>query len=163
MAETQQQVLLVDPAKCSGCNSCMLICSFIHEGRFSMTKSRIRIWKDVDEGINVPIVCHHCNPAPCMAACPTGALFRDENGYVQWDEDKCIRCGQCVAACPFGAIGLEENGDLLKCDLCQGRDMPLCAKYCTAGALQWIEPEKVIELKLHEIGTKVILTMQEGE
>lgn len=42
--------------------------------------------------------------SPCIAACPTGALTRDERGKLVMDLGRCLFCGECEKACPAGAI-----------------------------------------------------------
>ncbi len=41
---------------------------------------------------------------PCEAACPVGAVSKNDQGYVEIDRDLCINCGHCAQSCPFGAI-----------------------------------------------------------
>ena len=48
-------------------------------------------------------------PVPCEAACPVGAVHKNEEGVVEIDHDKCISCGKCTMSCPFGAIA-ERSG-----------------------------------------------------
>jgi len=43
-------------------------------------------------------------PVPCEAACPVGAIKKNEDGIVNVDYKKCISCGKCTRSCPFGAI-----------------------------------------------------------
>ncbi|WP_371298100.1 4Fe-4S dicluster domain-containing protein [Paraeggerthella sp.] len=47
--------------------------------------------------------CMHCQDAPCVTGCPTGASYHDENGCVQVDYDKCIGCRMCINVCPYNA------------------------------------------------------------
>jgi Fe-S-cluster-containing dehydrogenase component len=51
-------------------------------------------------------VCKHCHNAPCLEACPTGALFRTEFDTVVVQQDICNGCGYCQPACPFGVIDI---------------------------------------------------------
>lgn len=53
----------------------------------------------------LPRLCEHClNPA-CVAACPSGAIYkRDEDGIVLIDENKCRGWRECVSACPYKKI-----------------------------------------------------------
>jgi formate dehydrogenase major subunit len=67
-------------------------------------------------------VCKHCSPAPCLEACPTGALFRTEFDTVVVQQDICNGCGYCVPACPFGVIETHvPDGKAHKSTLCYDR------------------------------------------
>jgi formate dehydrogenase iron-sulfur subunit len=93
-------------------------------------------------------VCKHCDPAPCMEACPTGSLFRTEFDTVVVQQDICNGCGYCVPACPFGVVELApEDGKAHKCTLCydrlKGGLEPACAKACPTDSIQFGE---VVEL-----------------
>ncbi|MFC7477224.1 4Fe-4S dicluster domain-containing protein [Dankookia sp. GCM10030260] len=94
-------------------------------------------------------VCKHCDPAPCMEACPTGALFRTEFDTVVVQQDICNGCGYCVPACPFGVVELaKEDGKAHKCTLCydrlKGGMEPACAKSCPTDSIQFGEVEELI-------------------
>jgi formate dehydrogenase iron-sulfur subunit len=87
-------------------------------------------------------VCKHCDPAPCLEACPTGALFRTEFDTVVVQQDICNGCGYCVPACPFGVVELaKEDGKAHKCTLCydrlKGGLEPACAKSCPTESIQF--------------------------
>ncbi len=72
--------------------------------------------------------CVHCDPerAPCVMACPKGAIYEVAEGILSIDYDKCDGCGKCAEACPYGAIVLKE-GKAFKCDLCLSLfDEPQC-------------------------------------
>ncbi len=53
----------------------------------------------------LPRLCEHClNPA-CVAACPSGAIYkREEDGIVLIDQDKCRGWRMCVSGCPYKKI-----------------------------------------------------------
>ncbi len=147
--DTEEMVLFVDAEKCTGCNSCMLACSFAHDKVFSYERSRIRIWRDDSRGVFVPILCDQCVDAPCVLVCPTSALSYNADGVVQYDPARCVGCGECVNACPMGAISLGADGKLLKCDRCSSLGTtPYCAQVCTAGALQWIPQKLAARLRM---------------
>nr|CCE69775.1 TPA: electron transport protein [Pyrococcus abyssi GE5] len=123
----------VNVSRCAGCRYCELWCSYSHEGVFSLSLSRITIVKDDLLGMDVPVVCRQCDPAPCMEACPTGAIKR-ENGVLVVSAEECTGCGECVRACPFGAVKLHVRTKVaLICDLCGGD--PVCIAKCPTNAL----------------------------
>jgi formate dehydrogenase iron-sulfur subunit len=89
-------------------------------------------------------VCKHCSPAPCLEACPTGALFRTEFDTVVVQQDVCDGCGYCVPARPFGVVDLNHaDGKAHKCTLCydrlKGGLEPACAKACPTDSIQFGE------------------------
>jgi formate dehydrogenase iron-sulfur subunit len=87
-------------------------------------------------------VCKHCSNAPCLEACPTGALFRTEFDTVVVQQDICNGCGYCVPACPFGVVEIDEtDGKAHKCTLCydrlKGGLEPACSKSCPTDSIQF--------------------------
>jgi formate dehydrogenase iron-sulfur subunit len=91
-------------------------------------------------------VCKHCSPAPCLEACPTGAIFRTEFDTVVVQQDICNGCGYCVPACPFGVVAMDDDdGKAHKCTLCYDRMKgglePACAKSCPTDSIQFGEVE----------------------
>ena len=130
-----QQRLIVTPARCNGCKSCELACSFYHtKDKNKPGISRIKAYSYTEE-VNVPVVCEQCDDAACVRTCPTHALALNEvTGVVEFNKFKCVECGMCSVACPFGNITIEaETKDVLKCDNCGGD--PVCAKFCPTDAL----------------------------
>jgi Fe-S-cluster-containing hydrogenase component 2 len=126
----------------------MVACVAYHEGRFGTAAARIHVVKVEPLGIDQPHVCRQCgskvSSAPCVAACPVGALSKDEGtGAIGVDTDPasasaCIGCAACVDACPFGMAALHpETGAATICDLCGGD--PACVKRCATGAIVYAE------------------------
>ena len=108
-------------------------------------------------------VCKHCSNAPCLEACPTGAIFRTEFDTVVVQQDICNGCGYCVPACPFGVVDLDEHdGKAHKCTLCydrlKGGLEPACSKSCPTKSIQFGELKELQERargrvdKLHGLG-----------
>ena len=96
--------------------------------------------------VHFPKSCLHCEEAPCVTVCPTGASFkRAEDGIVLVNEATCIGCGLCAWACPYGAREKDmAEGVMKKCTLCVDRidnetlapedRVPACVRTCPAGA-----------------------------
>ena len=131
--------LVFDASLCTGCRACELACSFVSEGVFQPSRSRVTVVKYDEQGIDIPLGCMHCENAPCVSACPVSAISTDsETGAVLLDNNVCIGCKLCITVCPFGAIGYKDReGILYKCDLCSGE--PECVNWCFTGALKYVE------------------------
>jgi formate dehydrogenase iron-sulfur subunit len=73
--------------------------------------------------------CLHCLEPACASACPTQALFRQPDGPVTYNADRCIGCRYCVWACPWGVPTAEWDSlapKIHKCTHCADRcDQPL--------------------------------------
>ncbi len=125
---------------CSGCRACQVACVAWHEGRFGTATARIRVTKVEPLGVDHPHVCRLCGRPPCVAACPTEALYTDEGTEaVLFRPGDCNVCSACVDACPFGMVTLRpDTGLALICDLCGGD--PACVKRCATGAILYAEP-----------------------
>jgi len=120
---------------CTGCLLCLLACSAGKEGAFQPTAARLRIDKDEARGLDMPVVCRQCSPAPCQEACTEEAIRRDERtGALTVIQERCTGCAACQEACPYDVI-LMSDGTAHKCDLCRGR--PFCVRWCPTGALSF--------------------------
>ncbi len=96
--------------------------------------------------IHFPKSCLHCEDAPCVTVCPTGASYkRVEDGIVLVNEADCIGCGLCAWACPYGAREMDAAaGVMKKCTLCVDRIYnenlpeidrePACVRTCPSSA-----------------------------
>jgi Fe-S-cluster-containing dehydrogenase component/formate-dependent nitrite reductase membrane component NrfD len=84
--------------------------------------------------------CNQCAHAPCVTACPTSAMFKRDDGIVDFDKSICIGCKACMAACPYDAIFINpEDHSAEKCNFCAHRiDMglePACVVVCPVEAI----------------------------
>ena len=157
MAEAPKYFLYIDPTKCIGCRSCEIECAVQHSVSKNIYGAVQEVPKPrprasvipVDE-IRVPMQCRHCEDAPCIAVCPTKALYKSDEGFVLVDELKCIGCRMCVVACPFGHPAFDyERKVVLKCDGCVDRvregKVPACVEACPTGALTFGTLDEVLE------------------
>ena len=84
----------------------------------------------------LPRICNHCLNPTCVAACPSGAIYkRGEDGIVLVNQERCRGWRACVAACPYKKIYYNWNtGKSEKCILCFPRletgQAPACFHSC---------------------------------
>jgi Fe-S-cluster-containing dehydrogenase component/formate-dependent nitrite reductase membrane component NrfD len=135
---------VIDHEKCIGCHACTTACKSENEVPLSVTRTYV---KYVDVGV-FPRAhrafqvtrCNQCERAPCVTACPTAAMYRREDGIVDFDKSICIGCKACIAACPYDAIFINpDDHSAEKCNFCAHRiDIglePACVVVCPTEAL----------------------------
>ena len=165
--------VIVHHQKCIGCMQCMAACATAHSisktlfaAALESPLPRSRIYIGVglyNEGF--PNRCRHCDPAPCMTACLSGAILRDEESEsVLINPDKCINCASCAMACPFGVIRFYEDQFLkktiaIKCDNClerqnQGKP-PACVEACKTNALTFEEQTDALKRKTNMVAKSI--------
>lgn len=128
-------------------------------------KKRIYLEHIPDLGVSLPVTCRHCEDAPCVSVCPTKALYQDvATSTVSHDPDRCVDCWTCSTVCPRftslyqlvlvmgcwtssmnrtrGVISRQAEAGI-KCDLCEGREMPACVEACPTHALIFTEANEV--------------------
>ena len=138
MPSRTNSFIWIDPARCSGCQRCVLACAMQHHNACNPRLARIRIHPFQNPDLNVPIVCMACEDAPCIKVCPVNARLREINGSVVTDEDRCIGCRACLYICPNASPQVNPyTGQTMTCDLCIGQeDGPWCVTACRVeGAL----------------------------
>ena len=150
------KAVVVDENLCLACKQCMVECAMAHSDARTLVEAvtgptpaqpRVHVEPPGASGVGygMPLQCRHCEEAPCLAVCPTGAVYRTgESGPVLLDTDRCIGCKFCVFICPFGVIDLSPDGKAaVKCDQCIERTEagaePACVAGCPTGALRFQE------------------------
>jgi [DsrC]-trisulfide reductase subunit O len=150
--------MLIDTAKCAdGCTGCVDACNeengLVSHGRPATDTQYIRkvTLKEKSTGheLSLPLMCQHCETAPCADVCPTGASFVRADGIALVDKHICIGCRYCMMACPYKARSfVHENvesqkltaprgkGTVEACTMCVTRvdngGIPACVEACTA-------------------------------
>ena len=157
--------MVIDLKKCVGCNACSIACKQLN----GLPRQALRTCVKTEEVgtypnpgyVLKPMICMQCDNPACVAACPTGASIKGEDGVVYIQKDICIGCQSCIQACPYGArtylempeplFGGEStawdeiqlDGDFPdmtvdKCNFCQSRrargEEPACVATCPASA-----------------------------
>jgi carbon-monoxide dehydrogenase iron sulfur subunit len=94
------------------------------------------------------IRCQQCDEAPCVWAWLTGALARDPvNSLVRVGEELCIGYWTSLLVCPLGAIRQDTQQEkVLKCDLCEGEEIPVCAANCPNEALTLCNDLRLVQV-----------------
>ena len=134
--------MLLDLNRCVGCHSCSVSCKTEHEVPLGVFRMRVRYLErpDTKTLAFAPMICMHCEDAPCLKACPSKAIRRKDDGRVYVEESKCDLEEECVSACPYGAIFINEKKEKAeKCDFCYHRTEvglePACVATCPSDAL----------------------------
>jgi anaerobic carbon-monoxide dehydrogenase iron sulfur subunit len=125
------------------CHSCVLSCQMKALGLsdprdlVAGQKPPRRLWLTLVEGMPWAEQCRQCAQAPCVEACISGSMVRDEEtSAVIHHPDTCVGCGTCQLVCPFNAISRSgENDSMAKCNLCQEESTLPCVGACRTGAL----------------------------
>ncbi len=148
---SEPKEIFVRLERCMGCHSCELACAVWHSKSRSLfgamaeqprPKRRLYV-ESAHPSAAVPILCRHCEDAPCMHACIAGAIRRNETGAVITRSDKCIGCWTCVMVCPYGVIGRHmEEHKAYRCDRCPDRGVPACVEACPTKTLVYSTVEE---------------------
>jgi phenylacetyl-CoA:acceptor oxidoreductase subunit 1 len=109
--------MVVDLSKCVRCYGCVVTCRIEHFLPTGMDWPRLVAVETERNGVlpvvsTYPVRCNHCEEAPCVSVCPTGATYKREDGIVAVDQDKCAGCRYCVVVCPYqNRTFLSKNKD----------------------------------------------------
>lgn len=138
-------ILIIAPEKCTGCRMCEMYCSLRHTDTCNPVRSRVNVLKWDELGIMVPVMCQHCREPVCALVCPVNAIKKDEKtGLVATDPDLCISCLMCTIACPLGGPSLDPvNAKVIRCDMCLGKEEPVCAQVCPTEAIKSVTMDRV--------------------
>ena len=95
--------MAIDLRRCAGCGACVVACQMENNQKPGVSWNALDCCEWGDEvgqsgRCYVPHACMHCENAPCVEICPTGATYTREDGIVAVDYEKCISCQACVPA-----------------------------------------------------------------
>jgi Fe-S-cluster-containing dehydrogenase component len=160
--EQHQWAAVIDLRRCDGCTYCTDACQTTHYLPKEM--EWIKIYEVNDANGNrffMPRLCMQCENPPCLKVCPVAATFKNSEGVILVNQDRCIGCRLCMAACPYEARYFnfrqppsppssfndpmpefpvpQRRGTVGKCVLCvhyvdEGK-LPACVEACPMGAL----------------------------
>jgi formate dehydrogenase iron-sulfur subunit len=197
--KTPIRTTLVDVNNCIGCRACQVACKQWNDREGESTELLVQLGFQNPPALSAKTYtlissheipddaapgglrytfamqrCFHCLEPACVSACPTTALFRQEDGPVVYSADKCIGCRYCMLACPWDVPTAEWDSlapKIHKCTHCADRtDQPLplarngqalsaqetdlfketmavpaCVKACPADALVYGEREEMLK------------------
>lgn len=134
----------IDHRKCIGCHACTVACKSEHDVPVGVFRTWVKYiekgtFPDTRRYFSV-LRCNHCEDAPCVTICPTGALFKRPDGIVDFDPAKCIGCKSCMQACPYDALYIDPTTNTAaKCNYCAHRVdqnlLPACVVVCPEKAI----------------------------
>ena len=180
--------MLGDATRCAeGCTDCVDACNTEHglngSGRPEIDAQYIRKLDLTDpatgRSFSLPMLCQHCETAPCVDVCPTGASFRRADGIVLVDKHICIGCRYCMMACPYKARSfVHENltdqvpstprgkGTVESCNFCVHRvdrdRRPACVEACSGAGHDALvfgnmnDPNSQLSRQLQEVSSRQI-------
>ena len=199
---------LIDITNCIGCRACQVACKQWNERDGEATELQAHLgfqnpatlsaktytlisFHEMENpkkpgGLDSAFVmrrCFHCLEPGCVSACPTTALYRQPDGPVSYDADKCIGCRYCMLACPWDVPTAEWDKlapKIEKCTHCADRrDQPVpiafngkpappdetkrfldtiatpaCVKACPADALRYGTRDEMLALAHKRMGDR---------
>lgn len=109
--------MIIDLDKCTGCGACQVACCMENNippsSHKEAAKGRTILWMEIftiSEGSGhnqrkrfFPRPCFHCENPPCVKVCPTGATYKNEDGFIAQIYSRCIGCRYCSNNCPYTA------------------------------------------------------------
>ena len=103
----KRYAMVVDTRTCVGCAACVIACKTEND----VAEGFSRDWIFTETSGTFPNLemeirserCNHCEDAPCVSVCPTGASHYGPGGTVLVNRAKCTGCKACIAACPYDA------------------------------------------------------------
>ncbi len=191
-AGDQKWGMVIDVKACVGCRRCVYACveennigresGFTYIQVLEMEPGSVDIEHtnvDYEEGGRadkwyMPVQCMHCAKPTCVYGCPVIATWKEPDGIVVIDYDKCIACRNCMVTCPYDArhfnwvepevpadevnpdVPLEEKAGVVEtCTFCiqltRNGGTTACTEACPVGARKFgdlNDPESEVSILL---------------
>lgn len=145
--------MAIDLDRCNGCGACVIACQAENNiavvGEEEALKKRTMSWIRIERYFDgewpnlrvayLPMLCQHCDAAPCEPVCPTFATYQNPEGLNAMIYNRCIGTRFCGNNCPYGVrkfnwfdnefkpptneqlnpdVSVREKGVMEKCTFC---------------------------------------------
>ena len=198
----QKFAMVIDVNACIGCRRCVYACikennvgRTLGSGYIELHEMEPGTWELESSDIfyekggrpdrwYLPIQCMHCAKPTCVYGCPVQATWKEPDGIVTIDYNKCICCKNCLVTCPYGARHVnwiypeipegevnpevpvkEKYGVVEKCTFCVHRTRngktTACVEACPVGARKFgdlNDPKSEVSVLLE---TKTVFRLKE--